>query len=365
MNEQGSHDPEAQPATTAPLAAPPRFPHTNVGPGPRAENEARLGRRVGPYRLDRLLGHGGMGAVYLARRDDGEFEREVALKLIRHGGEDEISRRRFERERRILSRLEHPAIARLYDGGVDEETGLPWFAMERIEGENLGVWCAQRRLSLRERVALVIAIGHAVQYAHQQLVIHRDLKPSNILVDQHGAPHVLDFGIAAILDESEADRTSPRTTINTPEYAAPEQIEGAPISAATDVYTLGVILFELLTGVRPFEDPQASAFSIQRAVLEARTPSLTSRLTDSPETGHGDCSSVPPRRRNGGACCAAIWMRSCARRWRSVRRIATPRCRPSSRICSAGSTAARCRRRGPAWPIASTSSCADIAWRSR
>src|SRR5688500_1271724 len=154
---------------------PAREPLTRVGPGPRAENEARLGRRVGPYRLQRLLGHGGMGAVYLAQRDDGEFEREVALKLIRMGGEDELSVRRFERERRILSRLEHPAIARLYDGGVDAETGAPWFAMELIEGESLSQWCARQRLSPRERVQLVIAIGQAVQYAHQQLVIHRDL----------------------------------------------------------------------------------------------------------------------------------------------------------------------------------------------
>jgi tetratricopeptide (TPR) repeat protein/predicted Ser/Thr protein kinase len=254
------------------------FPHTQVGPGPRAENEARLGRRIGPYRLQRLLGHGGMGAVYLARRDDGEFEREVALKLIRSGGEDEASLRRFERERRILSRLEHPAIARLYEGGVEDDGGAPWFAMERIEGENLAAWCASQRLPLRERVRLVVAIGHAVQYAHQQLVIHRDLKPSNILVDAKGAPHVLDFGIAAMLDEDGVDRTSPRTSIHTPEYAAPEQIEGAPVSAATDVYSLAVLLFELLTGARPFDAPNANAFELQRAVLQAPTPALASRI---------------------------------------------------------------------------------------
>jgi tetratricopeptide (TPR) repeat protein len=272
----------SQEAATERLERPPTFPPTGVGPGPRAENEARLGRRVGPYRLQRLLGHGGMGAVYLARRADGEFEREVALKLIRMGGEDELSVRRFERERRILSRLEHPGIARLYDGGVDEESGAPWFAMERIEGENLTRWCAEQRLPPRERVRLVVAIGQAVQYAHQQLVIHRDLKPSNIQVDRSGAPHVLDFGIAALLDESEAERTSPRTQIHTPEYAAPEQIDGAPIGAATDVYTLGVILFELLVGVRPFEQDDQSAFALQRAVLETPSPALTARLPPDP-----------------------------------------------------------------------------------
>jgi len=264
----------------------PPFPSTGVGPGPRAENEARLGRRVGPYRLQRLLGHGGMGAVYLARRDDGEFEREVALKLIRSGGEDESSRRRFERERRILSRLEHPSIARLYEGGVDDESGLPWFAMERIEGESLTVWCASRRSSLRERVRLIVAAGNAVQYAHQQLVIHRDLKPSNILVDRDGAPHVLDFGIASMLDEHQTDRSAPQSTIHTPEYAAPEQIDGAPVSAATDVFTLGVLLFELLTGVRPFETADASAFEIQRAVLETPAPALASRLPQAPDDRH-------------------------------------------------------------------------------
>jgi serine/threonine-protein kinase len=276
-------DPAAAQAATQPLD-PAREPLTRVGPGPRAENEARLGRRIGPYRLQRLLGHGGMGAVYLAQRDDGEFEREVALKLIRMGGEDELSVRRFERERRILSRLEHPGIARLYDGGVDADTGAPWFAMELIEGENLTQWCARQRLSPQERVRLVIAIGQAVQYAHQQLVIHRDLKPSNIHVDRAGTPHVLDFGIAALLDERDADSTSPRTAIHTPEYAAPEQIDGAPISAATDVYTLGVMLFELLVGTRPFEQPEASAFAVQRAVLEAPTPSLASRLPATEET---------------------------------------------------------------------------------
>jgi tetratricopeptide (TPR) repeat protein/predicted Ser/Thr protein kinase len=282
MNAADPDVPEPPTDPTQALSRPPVLPTTGVGPGPRAENEARIGRRVGPYRLQGLLGHGGMGAVYLARRDDGEFDREVALKLIRSGVEDEATRRRFERERRILSRLEHPAIARLYDGGVDED-GAPWFAMERIEGENLTQWCREQRLPLRERVRLLVEIGHAVQYAHQQLVIHRDLKPTNIMVDARGAPHVLDFGIAALLDEHEGDRTAPGTQVHTPGYAAPEQIEGAPVSAATDVYTLGVMLFEQLVGVRPFDEPRASAFAIQRAALEAPTPSLASRMPSEPE----------------------------------------------------------------------------------
>jgi tetratricopeptide (TPR) repeat protein/predicted Ser/Thr protein kinase len=259
------------------VSAPAAEPSTDVGPGPRAENEARIGRRVGPYRLQQLLGHGGMGAVYLATREDGEFEREVALKLIRSGIENDVVRRRFERERRVLSRLEHPTIARLYDGGVDED-GTPWFAMERIEGQNLSAWSAEQRLSLRQRVQLVVAIGQAVQYAHQQLVIHRDLKPSNIMVDARGAPHVLDFGIAAPLDEHEGERTTQGVGPLTPGYAAPEQIQGEPVSAATDVYSLGVVLFELLCGARPFDDARSSPFAAQRAVLENPTPGLTQRL---------------------------------------------------------------------------------------
>jgi len=254
-----------------------RFPDTEVAAGPRQDNEARLGQHVGAYRLVKLLGHGGMGAVYLAERNAGGFTQQVALKLIRSGYEGSDARRRFERERQILSRLQHPAIARLYDGGVLED-GSPWFAMELIEGETLSQWCARWALPVRERAALLLRITEAVQYAHQQLVIHRDLKPSNILIDRDGAPHVLDFGIAALLDEQSEDDTSPRTFIHTPEYAAPEQIRGDPHSAATDVFTLGVILCELLVGVRPFQQANATPFAMQRAVLEREAAPLAAML---------------------------------------------------------------------------------------
>ena len=258
-----------------------RFANTEVVSGPREDNEARLGQHVGAYRLVRLLGHGGMGAVYLAERNAGGFTQQVALKLIRSGYEGSDARRRFERERQILSRLQHPAIARLYDGGVLED-GSPWFAMELIEGETLSQWCARWALPVRERAALLLRISEAVQYAHQQLVIHRDLKPSNILIDRDGAPHVLDFGIAALLDEQTADDTSPHTFIHTPEYAAPEQIRGDPHSAATDVFTLGVILCELLVGARPFQLANATPFKMQRAVLEVEAPPLHGLLPTDP-----------------------------------------------------------------------------------
>ncbi len=258
-----------------------RFEHTEVVAGPRQDNEARLGQHVGAYRLVKLLGHGGMGAVYLAERNAGGFTQQVALKLIRSGYEGSDARRRFERERQILSRLQHPAIARLYDGGVLED-GSPWFAMELIEGENLSQWCARWALPVRERAALVLRIAEAVQYAHQQLVIHRDLKPTNILIDKDGGPHVLDFGIAALLDEQDQEATSPHTFIHTPEYAAPEQIRGDPHSAATDVFTLGIILFELLVGARPFQQPNATPFKMQRAVLELEAPAMQAALPTDP-----------------------------------------------------------------------------------
>ncbi|MEO6064226.1 MAG: serine/threonine-protein kinase, partial [Lysobacterales bacterium] len=258
-----------------------RFANTEVAAGPRQDNEARIGQHVGAYRLVQLLGHGGMGAVYLAERNAGGFTQQVALKLIRSGYEGSDARRRFERERQILSRLQHPAIARLYDGGVLED-GSPWFAMELIEGEGLSQWCAHWAVSVRDRVALLLRIAEAVQYAHQQLVIHRDLKPSNIMIDRDGAPHVLDFGIAALLDEQPQDDSTPNTFIHTPEYAAPEQIRGDPHSAATDVFTLGIMLCELLVGTRPFQQPGATPFAMQRAVLERDAPSLGALLpTDS------------------------------------------------------------------------------------
>lgn len=213
---------------------------------------------VGPWRIRSELGRGGMGAVYLAERADGQFEKQVALKLVKRGMDTDEILQRFRLERRILAGLEHPHIARLYDGGASED-GRPYLVMELVEGEPVTDWCDRSRLGIDERLALFRTICAAVQYAHQKLVVHRDLKPSNILVE-NGEPKLLDFGIARLLTEDESwsvTRTGVR--VLTPAYAAPEQLRGESVSTAADVYALGAVLFELLTGSRPFDDDRRAS----------------------------------------------------------------------------------------------------------
>jgi serine/threonine-protein kinase len=232
------------------------------------------GRRVGPYRVVRELGRGGMGAVFLAERADGQFEQRVALKLIRRNRVSDQVVRRFLAERRILARLQHPGIARLLDGGVTAD-GLPYFALEYVEGGvALTDFCAARRSSVEERLGLFIEVCAAVQYAHRNLVVHRDLKPGNVLVAPDGRVRLVDFGIAKLLggdgDGGSGDATAtawgPRPM--TPPYAAPEQVLGGPITTATDVYALGVLLYELLTGRLPLRPKSPALIDLQRAVLE-------------------------------------------------------------------------------------------------
>jgi serine/threonine-protein kinase len=212
------------------------------------------GRVLGAYRLVSELGEGGMGTVYLAERADGQFEQQVALKLMKHGLPGEASQRRFLQERQILARLQHPAIARLVDGGVTPE-GVPFFVMERVLGRPVTEHCRERQLGLPQVLRIFLDICDAAQYAHRNLVVHRDLKPSNILVDVAGHVKLLDFGIAKLLAEGHAEPAaeSTRTLLRafTPEYAAPELLLGEPVTTATDVYSLGVLLYELLTGERP------------------------------------------------------------------------------------------------------------------
>jgi len=209
--------------------------------------------RVGPYRLIRRLGEGGMGIVYLAERDDAGFRQRVALKVIRGGLErDPRLRHRFLEERQILASLQHPNIAVLHDGGVTDQ-GAPWFAMELVDGTPLAAHAEAHRLSRSARLDLFLDVAAAVQHAHRNLVIHRDLKPSNILVTAEGRVKLLDFGIAKLIDPARAATTLTQGGGQpfTPEYASPEQILGRPISTASDVYSLGVVLYELLTGRRP------------------------------------------------------------------------------------------------------------------
>lgn len=214
--------------------------------------DPHIGSRLGPYVIERLVGHGGMGAVYLARRTD-DFEHSVAIKMIRRGMDSELVVRRFRHERQILASLNHPHIARLFDGGSVPE-GLPYFVMEYVAGTPIDRYADDRRLTTSERLRLCLPVLDAVQHAHDHHIVHRDLKPSNVLVTSDGHPKLLDFGIAKILDP-DADGDSTMTSLArpmTPDYASPEQILGQPITPATDVYALGLLLYELLTGHRPF-----------------------------------------------------------------------------------------------------------------
>ncbi|WP_395701550.1 protein kinase domain-containing protein [Aquabacterium sp.] len=238
---------------------------------------ASAGERVGPYRLLHEIGRGGMGSVWLAERADGSFERQVALKLPRLAWSEGLAER-MARERRIGALLEHPAIARLYDAGLDER-GRPYIAMEYIAGQPIDAWCREQALDAKAKLKLFVQVIRAVAYAHGRLVIHRDLKPANILVDAQGQAHLLDFGIAKLMSDQPADGALTQETgrVMTPHYAAPEQIEGRPVGVAADVYALGVTLYELLTGQRPFAARRHTLGAIEDAVLQGDAP-LASRV---------------------------------------------------------------------------------------
>ena len=212
---------------------------------------------LGPYRIVGTLGRGGMGTVYLAEQDQAGIARKVAVKVINRGLDGDEALRRFRVERQVLARLEHPHIARLYDGGETAD-GRPFLAMEYIPGEPLDRYCDQCQLPVRARLALFLKITHAIAYAHQNLIVHRDLKPTNILVTEDGTPKLLDFGIAKPLQTLAGDEslleTAPGQALMTPLYASPEQLAGEPITVATDVYAAGVVLYELLTGISPYAD---------------------------------------------------------------------------------------------------------------
>ena len=234
-----------------------------------AEPSLPAGTRVGSWRLLGLLGRGGMGEVYLAERDEGTFLQRAALKLIKRGMDSRAIVRRFVRERQILSRLDHPGIARLLDGGSAAD-GRPFFVLERVEGVPITEYCNSRRLGLEERLRLFQGVCAAVDSAHRRLVVHRDLKPANILVAEDGSAKLLDFGIAKLLAGGEEEETSPLTQLDarllTPAYAAPEQILGEPITMTTDVYALGVLLFELITGALPHTRERRSLGAMAGAV---------------------------------------------------------------------------------------------------
>jgi len=247
------------------------------------DTDPYIGRRIGPWQLTSSLGEGGMGVVYRAERADVDFEQQAALKLVGRGLAPRALVERFRQERRILARLEHPGIARLLDGGVSED-GQPYFAMELVDGIPLTEYAETRQLDVRQRLRLVLDVCAAVAYAHRNLVVHRDLKPSNILVaeteDRQPVVRLLDFGIATVLedDDDEAPFRTRTGTLMTPAYAAPEQVRGEPVTTATDVYALGVVLFELLAGERPYDlDSGTTPTVIERTVCETIPPPPSDR----------------------------------------------------------------------------------------
>src|SRR5271170_5676496 len=244
-----------------------------------AQSRTMVGKRIGAYRVLGEIGHGGMAVVYLAERADGQYCKRVAIKMLQPGTNKDDILRRFRNERQALAALDHPSIVRLLDGGSTEE-GLPYLIMEYVEGVRIDEYCDTRRLSIPERLQLFCAVCRAVQYAHETLVIHRDLKPSNILVTPEGVVRLLDFGIAKVLNP----QWSPETTLTrsgwramTPEYASPEQVRGVPVTRTTDIYSLGVLLYELLTGHRPHRGGDDSAFEVEqsRYRAEPQKPSVS------------------------------------------------------------------------------------------
>jgi eukaryotic-like serine/threonine-protein kinase len=251
---------------------------------PPAANESwdLAGTRIGRYLITGLIGKGGMGSVYRAIRTD-DFQMQVALKLLKRGTDTETALNRFRSERQILANLEHPNIARLFDGGATE-AGLPYFVMEYVDGTPLLEYAAP--LSIRQRVEMFRSICSAVEYAHQHRIIHRDIKPANILVSRDGTPKLLDFGIAKLVAANEdtkgATLTLAGVRVMTPDYASPEQVRGEPVTLATDIYSLGLVLYELLTGQRAHHIEKCSPSEIEREICtqEPKKPSVVARDLD-------------------------------------------------------------------------------------
>ncbi|HEX7880293.1 MAG TPA: serine/threonine-protein kinase, partial [Candidatus Eisenbacteria bacterium] len=237
--------------------------------GTRLESAFAPGMRLGPYRLEEEIGHGGMGIVFRATRDDENFTKEVAVKLIDPGRRSDDILRRFRAERQILAMLDHPHIARLVDGGTAPD-GSPYLVMDFVSGRPLLEYCDHHRLGIDQRLALFLAVCDAVQFAHQRLVVHRDLKSDNILVTDDGTPRLLDFGIARLLtpEGDTGTLTLPMQRMLTPDYASPEQVRGEPVTVAGDVYSLGVILYELLSGSRPHKFKTRSPEEILRVITQ-------------------------------------------------------------------------------------------------
>ena len=283
--------------------------------------------RIAQYRIVGKLGAGGMGDVYRAVRADDLYEKQVAIKLVREGLDTDFVYARFRQERQILASLEHENIARLIDGGTADE-GHPYFVMELVEGQPIDAYCDERKLGIGARLDLFRTVCSAVQYAHQRLVVHRDIKPSNIQVTADGVPKLLDFGIATILsahpDSPEAAPTVTATAqhIMTPQFASPEQFRGEVITTAADVYSLGVVLYKLVTGRLPYRLENDSPYDLAHAVCEGEPekPSIAVGRAGQSMGGRARAARVKRSglRRNGSAVTGTPVPTSCGARWLAI-----------------------------------------------
>jgi tetratricopeptide (TPR) repeat protein len=265
---------------------------------PLRNDESLAGQQIGPYTIERLLGRGGMGSVWLARRSDGKFEGSVAIKLLDRRGLGRDAAEQIRHEASLLARLSHPHIARLFDAGV-RENGQPYLILEYVAGERIDRYCATRQLPLAARLRLLLGVLDAVAHAYAQLVVHRDLKPSNVLVTPDGVVKLLDFGVAALQPLRESPVSAPAAGLQalTPGYAAPEQLRGEPVSAASDVYALGVLLHVLVTGEHPYGTSDSTHTALLRATLTDELRPASERLADTPERRRvrGDLDAIIAR----------------------------------------------------------------------
>jgi eukaryotic-like serine/threonine-protein kinase len=323
--------------------------------------KTEAGMRLGPWRLLEPIGEGGMGEVWKAERADDSFDQFVAVKILRQGVVSAGMHRRFLVERQILARLHHPAIARLLDGGVAPD-GRPYFVMELVQGLPLHEHARSKKLGIDDRLRLFTTGCEAVEAAHRQLVVHRDLKPSNILVSEAGEVKLLDFGIAKVLEPDLFTEAEGATRLDgralTPEYAAPEQILGEPVTTATDVYGLGLVLYELLVGKRPFRRDGSLGEMVE--ALDSEEPD---RRRPSSCTARVPKSSRRPNASAGRAGCAVTWTPSFCGPWRASRSDATPRSPRCATTCAGSSPGARSARASTACSTGPSSSSRGIAGR--
>ncbi len=320
-----------------------------------ADGRGILGKKIGQYKVVEKLGSGGMGEVYRAVRDDDQFQKQVAIKLIRRGYDTAQIVRRFRNERQILASLEHPNIALLLDGGTTDD-GLPFFVMELVEGQPIDQYCEVHKLDVAERLKLFRSVCDAVQYAHQNLIVHRDLKPQNILVTAQGVPKLLDFGIGKILTASQqqpgGEHTATLLPIMTPDYASPEQVRNETITTATDVYSLGAILYVLLTGRLPYHVKTSSLNEIVNAICSTE-PERPSTAVTHPKNGKNGASdgshaeesqaerALKSKRKSFGERCVVIWTTSSLRHCAKNPPAATLRSSSCPRTYAATSKAGR------------------------